>query len=160
MHHRKHSSTSKERHDHGPYARLAIMAVLSFLAMYMLMYAMVDRWDNVFSNINQAYMAALMAAPMVLVELVVMAGMYPRRDINIVLMMGAALLAAGCWFGIRSQGGVSDRQFIKSMIPHHAGAVLMCERNTLESADLQTLCAGIISSQNAEIARMKALLQR
>jgi uncharacterized protein (DUF305 family) len=160
MHHMKHSSKTHERHNHGPYARLAIMAVLSFVAMYILMYAMVDRWDNVFSNINQTYMAALMAAPMVLIELVVMAGMYPRRNINIVLVVGAVLLAAGCWFGIRSQAGVSDRQFVKSMIPHHAGAVLMCERNSLESADLKSLCAGIISSQNAEIARMKALLQR
>src|SRR5688572_10819032 len=69
MHHMKHSSTAGKHQSHGPYAKLAVMAILSFLAMYLLMYAMVDRWDNVFSNINQAYMAGLMAAPMVLIEL-------------------------------------------------------------------------------------------
>jgi hypothetical protein len=30
--------------------------------MYVLMYAMVNRLDNVYSNLNQAYMAGLMAA--------------------------------------------------------------------------------------------------
>ena len=39
------------------YGRLAIMAALSFVAMYALMYAMVDRFANVRPNLNQLYMA-------------------------------------------------------------------------------------------------------
>lgn len=45
------------------------MTLLSFAAMYVLMYAMVDRFGNVFNNVNQVYMAGLMAAAMVLIEL-------------------------------------------------------------------------------------------
>lgn len=44
------------------YYRLAGMAVLSFVSMYILMYAMVNSFDNVFSSVNQLYMAGLMTA--------------------------------------------------------------------------------------------------
>ncbi|HEX6177103.1 MAG TPA: hypothetical protein VF057_01990 [Thermoanaerobaculia bacterium] len=37
------------------YRRLLVMTALSFFAMYVLMYAMVDRFDNVYSNFNQVY---------------------------------------------------------------------------------------------------------
>jgi len=47
------------------------MTALSFVAMYFLMYVMVNALDNVYMNFNQVYMAGLMAAPMVLIELVV-----------------------------------------------------------------------------------------
>lgn len=39
------------------------MAVLSFIVMYFLMYAMVDVTANVFNSLNQVYMAGLMHAP-------------------------------------------------------------------------------------------------
>ena len=62
----------KENH----YLRLGIMAMLSFVAMYLLMYAMVNTIDDMYMNVNQLYMAGLMAAPMVVIELVVMHAMY------------------------------------------------------------------------------------
>src|SRR3989304_9034391 len=58
---------------------LLAMAALSFVAMYILMYAMVDRWSNVYTNLNQFYMAALMTAPMMLIEIALMRAMYSRR---------------------------------------------------------------------------------
>lgn len=45
-------------HGGGPVRR----AALSFAAMYGLMYAMLDRLDNVYPNLNQLYMAGLMTA--------------------------------------------------------------------------------------------------
>ena len=51
----------------GHYMRLLVMTALSFAAMYALMYAMVDRFENVYNNINQVYMAGLMAASMVVI---------------------------------------------------------------------------------------------
>jgi hypothetical protein len=65
-----------------PYGRLLLMAGLSFVAMYILMYAMVDRFANVYPNFNQFYMAGLMAAPMVMIELVLMRDMYPNKKVN------------------------------------------------------------------------------
>lgn len=44
--------------QHSPYRHLAWMLVLSFAAMYVLMYAMVDTLANVYNNVNQLYMAA------------------------------------------------------------------------------------------------------
>jgi hypothetical protein len=64
---------------HGnPYLRLLAMAALSFIAMYILMYAMLNTFANVLPNLNQAYMAGLMTAPMVIIELLVMRPMYDK----------------------------------------------------------------------------------
>ena len=53
---------------------------------------------------------------------------------------------------------VADTQFLKSMIPHHAGAILMCEKAPISGADIKELCQKIIASQRSEIAQMKRML--
>jgi dipeptide/tripeptide permease len=142
------------------YPRLYLMAALSFAAMFILMYAMVDRFDDVYLNLNQAYMAGLMAAPMVIIELLVMKMMYPDKRKNLVLL--AISVAAGVlfWVLIRQQVGVGNAQFLRSMIPHHGGAVLMCGKLRADDAEIRRLCRGIIESQEREIAEMKAALAR
>ena len=143
----------------GHYGRLVAMVALSFVAMYILMYAMVDAFGNVYNSVNQAYMAGLMAAPMLLIELALMRFMYPSKRWNAGLAAAAVAIAVLCWIGIRQQAGVTDQQFLRSMIPHHAGAVLMCTRNRLQDPELQQLCREIVSSQVSEIAQMKAKLR-
>lgn len=144
----------------GGYRRFAAMLFLSFIAMYVLMYAMVDRLGNAIPNINQFYMAGLMTAPMAILEILLMGRMYPdKRKNTIVLALGVVALLA-CWFSIREQAAVGDRQFLKSMIPHHAGAILMCDQATLTDAEVKALCTGIVKAQEDEIATMKALLAR
>lgn len=141
------------------YGGLAVMSLLSFAAMYVLMYAMVDEFRSVYSNINQVYMAGLMAAPMVIIELVVMKDMYPEKRTNGAILVGSALALALLFLAIRAQIGVSDKQFLRSMIPHHAGAILMCERATLEDPELIKLCQNIVDGQRAEISQMRAKLR-
>jgi hypothetical protein len=126
-----HAGTQEHAGDKSPYLRLAIMAVASFVAMYVLMYAMVDRVANAVPNLNQAYMAGLMTAPMVAIELLVMWSMYPNRRLNQVVLAASVALLAICWTVIRAQTAITDRQFLRSMIPHHAGAILMCEQTDL-----------------------------
>ena len=147
-----------EHGKQGHYGRLMAMVALSFVAMYILMYAMVNRFENVFNNVNQAYMAGLMAAPMLLIELALMRRMYPDKRRNTWVAIGAVLFMAICWFGIRQQLAVTDQQFLRSMIPHHAGAILMCEQAKLQDPKIQALCQEITASQRSEIAQMKALL--
>lgn len=160
------------RHDQSPmkhggeapshYARLAAMTALSFLAMFALMYAMVDSLDNVVMNVNQVYMAGLMAAPMVLIELWLMRSMYGDRRRNGLIALGAVSGGVLFFMLIRTQGAVGDRQFVRSMIPHHASAILMCEEASFRSDTVRQLCFkpdGIIASQKAEIAQMQALLR-
>jgi uncharacterized protein (DUF305 family) len=146
-------------HARHPYISLSLMALLSFVVMYILMYAMVDTLGNVFANINKVYMAGLMTAPMVLIELALMRSMYPRPRVNVGIGIAAALVGVGLWMAIREQGAVRDEQFLRSMIPHHAGAILMCERAELADPENRALCAQIIRSQQEEIDQMKARLR-
>lgn len=134
------------------------MLALSFAAMYTLMYAMVDRFANVFMNFNQVYMAALMTAPMAAIELLVMRSMYRNQRLNIFFLAGSVIVFAVAWFGIRQQLAVSDRQFLRSMIPHHASAILMCRQAAITDPEIHRLCAGIVESQQSEIDLMKRML--
>lgn len=136
------------------------MIVFSFISMYILMYAMVDTSANVINNLNQVYMAALMTAPMVAIELLVMQGMYPDKRRN-ALLIGASLVAAIAFFAfIQYQTAVGDIQFLRSMIPHHAGAITMCEAASLTDPEVIQLCDSIIANQESEIEQMKLLLEK
>lgn len=141
------------------YLALATMTALSFIAMYALMYAMVDRFDNVLNNLNQIYMAGLMAASMVLLEITLMRGMYPNQRLNLIVGSAALVALASFFILIRQQAAISDGQFLRSMIPHHASAILMCKRATINEDDIRRLCGSIIANQQAEINQMKAMLE-
>jgi uncharacterized protein (DUF305 family) len=143
-----------------PYIHLALMAGLSFIAMYILMYAMVDRLGYVYNNANQVWMAALMAAPMVLIEIIVMRQMYPSTSTNYALIAGSIVAGVAFFALIRFQVGIGDTQFIRSMIPHHSGAILMCREAPIGDAELKKLCSEIIQGQQREIDQMEAILAR
>ena len=147
-----------QMHD-NTYKKLLAMTVLSFASMYILMYAMVDQLANVIPNINQFYMAGLMAAPMVLIELVLMRHMYKDKKLNMIIMAASVLALAAFFICIRQQTGVSDKQFLKSMVPHHAAAILMCRKTEIENAEIKSLCDSIVTGQQQEIEQMKALLE-
>jgi peptidoglycan/LPS O-acetylase OafA/YrhL len=140
------------------YSKLLLMALLSFISMYILMYMMVDKLANVYPNLNQFYMSGLMTAPMILIELLVMRAMYDNKKINIVI--GTLSLAALVLFiiFIKQQIAITDKEFLKSMIPHHAAALLMCEKASLQDPEIKKLCQNIISTQESEIKLMKEKL--
>lgn len=146
---------------HGShYKALATMGVLSFISMYILMYSMVNAFDNVFTNVNQVYMAGLMAAPMIIIEILLMRSMYMNKHLNLVIIGFSAVALIAFYMSIRKQAFVSDKQFLKSMIPHHAGAILMCENANIQDPEIKKLCEEIIASQQREIAQMKAKLDQ
>lgn len=145
----------KENH----YRHLLVMAVLSFVSMYMLMYAMVNSFANVFNNLNQVYMASLMTAPMVIIELMVMRAMYHDQKRNAAIVGASVTVGIAAFMLIRFQTGISDREFLRSMIPHHGGAILMCEQAPVRDAEIRRLCERIRASQQAEIDQMRAKLR-
>lgn len=149
---------SMHSHARGHYVKLGLMVLLSFIAMYVLMYAMVDSVGHIYGSLNQAYMAGLMTAPMVPIELGLMWSMYVSRKLNFVILAASLALLAGCFLAIRLQTGVGDRQFLRSMIPHHAGAILMCRQAPVQDADIKALCRKIIAGQQQEIDQMTAKL--
>ena len=128
--------------------------------MYILMYAMVNTLDNVYNNFNQLYMAGLMVTPMVLIELFVMRSMYQDQRRNTLIIIVSVVAALLFFLFIRRQAEISDKQFLRSMIPHHSGAILMCEQASIQDPEIKTLCVSIIESQQAEIDQMEAILQR
>jgi len=132
------------------------MTLASFVVMYVLMYMMVDVFGNALPNINQLYMAAVMTAAMVIIEVLIMGAMYKNKASIIV---GSVLVGGLCFFLLRHQTGVSDKQFLKSMIPHHGAALLMCKQATLNDPEIKRLCDGIIAGQQSEIDWMQAKLQ-
>ena len=152
-----HTATHASSQTH--YGRLVLMIVLSFISMYGLMYAMVNAFENVYMNVNQFYMAGLMAAPMGVIELALMGAMYRDRKLNMIVAVGSIVALAVFWVLLRQQVAVSDTQFLRSMIPHHAGAILMCEQAPVQDAEIKALCKNIVSSQQSEIDLMKAKLR-
>lgn len=140
------------------YRRFLIMIGLHFIAMYIFMYAMVNVFDNVFNSFNQVYMAALMTASMVLIELPLMMSMYQSKKLNIIILTVGLIVLVGSFLAIRNQTAISDRQFLRSMIPHHAGAILMCNEASLQDREIQELCRSIVSGQQAEVDLMKRKL--
>jgi uncharacterized protein (DUF305 family) len=162
--HRQHAMEvamhAQDKPHHMPYVHLGIMLVLSFVLMFGFMYAMVDRLANVYPNLNQAYMAGLMVAPMAVLELLFMGAMYPDKSLNRLIIGASLLVGLACWIGIREQTAISDKSFLKSMIPHHAGAILMCNKAPITDPQTRKLCAGIVKSQQVEIDEMKDMLNR
>jgi uncharacterized protein (DUF305 family) len=142
------------------YIMLAVNFLLGLIVMYAAMFTMIDGWQDFHNNINMLYMALTMAAPMGIIMLATMSGMYPRRGLNVVLYLGFAILCVASFAATRSQAFVGDRQFIASMIPHHSGAILMCRQNRFTDMDLARLCDGIIRSQRDEIEQMNRIGSR
>lgn len=160
--HGSHERSQRGSHGRAMYRRLGLMSLLSFVAMYFLMYAMVDEVNNVFMNLNQVYMAAVMAAPMVVLELAFMKDMYRDGRRNLAVAAFAIIIGVIAFLAIRRQTLIGDRQFARSMIPHHASAILMCRQASVRDSLLRSLCDnpdGIVASQEREIAQLKEFLR-
>lgn len=63
------------------------------------------------------------------------------------------------YMSIRKQEFVADKQFLKSMIPHHPGATVACENANIQDPEIKKLGEGKTASQQREIAQMKAKLK-
>ena len=145
---------------HSPYQLLALMAGLHVVAMFVLMFAMVNTFANAVPNINFLYMGLMMTAPMLILEMLLMGMMYKDKKLNkIVILVGFIILVVS-FLMIRYQTFVGDKGFLQSMIPHHSGAVLMCEKAKITDPEIQRLCANIIAGQQQEIDQMNKILNR
>ena len=144
----------------GTYRSFAIELVLDFIIMYLVMYTMIASLDHFYFNLNNVYMTLMMVSPMAILMLVFMRSMYPSKRTNLLIGGAAALVFAVSFWGMRTQAAVGDAEFLRSMIPHHSGAILMCNEAELKDPEVLGLCDEIVRSQQREIAQMKAILAR
>jgi hypothetical protein len=157
---------SREAHEDAAhsgrraYGWLAVELSIDFAIMYLVMYTMIDRLEHFHPNLNNVYMTLMMVMPMGIVMLVFMRSMFPSRKANVVLVAGAAIVFLASFAGMRTQAAVGDEEFLKSMIPHHSGAILMCQEASLTDPELIDLCDDIVRAQEAEIRRMEEILAR
>lgn len=153
----------RERMDHqmrGSYLALGVEMAIDFVIMYLVMYTMIATLDHFYLNINNVYMTLMMVAPMTIIMLVAMRSMFPSTRLNWIVGATAALVFIACFAAMRTQAAVSDEEFLRSMIPHHSGAILMCEQAALTDPEIIKLCGEIVRAQREEIAQMKAILAR
>jgi len=144
---------------HTSINRLLLMTLLHFLAMYVLMYAMVYKFVDVYPNLNQLYMAGIMTVPMIILEILFMGVMYKNSTKKILICISFSIFILFFIF-IRKQTAIDNKQFLKSMIPHHSGAILMCNKASFDDIEIKQLCQKIIPSQQSEIDKMKQILER
>jgi uncharacterized protein (DUF305 family) len=144
----------------SPYRSLAIAISINAVLMFFITYAMIDTFDHFYANINRGYMALMMTAPMIVVMLLVMRSMYENRKLNVLIHIGAILLFIISFSLARSQTPIGNVQFLRSMIPHHSSAVLMCGQASITDTEITELCDQIVQAQIEEIIQMKNILQR
>ena len=142
------------------YRSLALQTAIGGVIMYLVMFVMIDRLSSFYNNLNMLYMTLMMVAPMVVLMILAMRDMFPSKRLNALLLVGSAVAFFGSFALIRTQTTIGDTAFLRSMIPHHSGAILMCEQASLSDPELVSLCGQIIKSQREEIAQMKAMLER
>lgn len=160
MDHPTHAATRDPQHEARSYVGFGLELLLDFAIMYLVMYTMIASLDHFYLNLNNAYMTMMMVAPMAVIMLVAMRSMFPSRAANIGIAAAAVAVFAVGFVGMRTQAGIGDREFLRSMIPHHSGAILMCREARLSDPEIIALCRDVVEAQNREIAQMRAILER
>ena len=137
---------------------MMIMFFVSIIIGYFTMPTILGISTNVRFHLNKVYGAILMGAYMALVELFMHGYTTAYQGWAaawILLIIAMSLL-------IYFQIGISENEFLRGMIEHHAMGVSMAER-VLERDDLtqdtQILARSIVDLQNKEIKQMDEMLE-
>ena len=81
--------------------------------------------------------------------------MYKSRAANAAIAVVTVIAIAVFPFGIRQQLAIDEEQFLKSMIPRHAGAIPMWGQTPVQDEEIKSLCQNIIRSQQSEIDQVR-----
>lgn len=142
------------------YLKFALMMASSFVFMYAAMFFNVDKFSHIYISQSRTFMALYMVAPMAIIMLLFMLGMYTNKKINALIIIGGLVVGLGAVFLLRTQTTVKDVQYMKAMIPHHSIAILVSEHATFEDPETAQLAKDIIEAQKREIAQMEKIIER
>jgi hypothetical protein len=135
-----------------PTAHAAMFIAMVGIQVFAMPYVMAARPAHVYFTPTQAYMGIFMGACMVAVEGV----MHPMPWWAWVatVVVGALGVAAYRW-----QIGISDRAWMREMVPHHSMALLTsAPRVASRDPFVQRLAERIILTQDREIGEMQTQL--
>ncbi len=144
----------------GGYLKFALMLTASFISMYIVMFLNVAEFDHVYLSVMRFYMTILMIAPMAVIMLLFMRGMYKNQKVNAAILTGSVLVFALTFYFVRTQAFIGDTQYMKAMIPHHSSAILTSNNADISDPEVKKLAEEIIKAQEREIALMKQLLEK
>lgn len=91
------------------YGKFFLMLLLSFIAMYIVMYLNTYEFDHVYFSLTRLYMTCLGIAAMAVIMLSLMLGMYKNQKKNLAIYAGSffCYLSAHCtWFGRKNLSGI------------------------------------------------------
>ncbi|WP_294232751.1 DUF305 domain-containing protein [uncultured Sphingomonas sp.] len=142
------------------YARFAAMIATSTVVMFGLMYLNTYAASHLMFSQTRMWMAAVMGAVMAVIMIGFMWRMYPRRGVNIGVVIGAVAVFGGALWLVRSQETVDDLAYMKAMIPHHSIAIMTSERARIRDPRVRLIADRIIDAQIREIAEMKREIAR
>ncbi|RAW01890.1 DUF305 domain-containing protein [Pseudochryseolinea flava] len=142
------------------YKKLAVTSSISAVIMYVVMFLNVTSFDHAYFSLTRLYMTILMVAPMTIVMMLIMKGMYKNRKMNFIITLPSLALFVLTLVLLRTQTLVGDEQYMKAMIPHHSSAILTSKNAKIADPEVKKLSQQIITSQQQEIEQMKSILKR
>lgn len=142
------------------YRSFLLMLLVSFIIMYSVMFLNVDKFEHIYISTTRVYMALLMVAPMAILMLLLMPGMFSNKGYNAAISISSLVVFILALTFLRNQTFVTDEAYMKAMIPHHSSAILVSKEANIKDPQLKKLSENIISSQEKEISEMKQMLKR
>lgn len=142
------------------YIKFGVIMLVSLGLMWVLSMSMIRSVDHFYFNLSNFWMALLMVAAMGIVMVIGMWSMFKNTKANIAMLVGFAVLFGGVFALGRTETFVGDEEFLKSMIPHHSRAILVCQESDITDPEIVELCKGIVESQRSEIEQMQSILDR
>ncbi|HEX6263172.1 MAG TPA: DUF305 domain-containing protein [Actinomycetota bacterium] len=142
------------------YVKLGIALFLSLIVMFVLTMSMIVTIDHFYFNWSNLWMAIIMVAPMGIIMLAVMGSMFENVRLNLALLAAFVIILVGAFFLGRAETFVGNEGFLRSMIPHHSRAILVCEEASITDPEIIELCDQIVEAQREEIRQMEQILER
>lgn len=142
------------------YLRFFLMIGVAMLSMYFLTYLnSFEILDHAWFSETRLYMTLLMGSVMMGVMLGFMWKNYPRKSINIAILLFAVVMFSASLWLVRSQRTVTGVDYMEAMIPHHSIAILTSTRAQITDPRVRHLADEIIRAQRREIKEMEWLIE-
>jgi hypothetical protein len=154
------SSETEKGEMNGSYTKFALMTALSFVIMYAVMFLNVAEFNHIYLSLNRFYMTVLMVAPMSVLMMGLMGGMYKNKRANTGIITAGIVVFILAFVCLRTQAFIGNRQYMRGMIPHHSSAIMTSSHADLQNPEVKKLSGDIIEAQEREITLMEQLIDK